>query len=82
MFVDNLKALTNYDIIKIVDELKIKDFRGVFMRDTLPNKINKVECGILNLDVSKNNGTHWVCYYHMSGAAGAKLKDKCYYFDS
>jgi hypothetical protein len=36
------------------------------MRDTLPSK--------LNLDISKNNGTHWVCYY--------KNKDKCYYFDS
>jgi hypothetical protein len=44
------------------------------MRDTLPNKVNKVECGILNLDVSKNNGTHWVCYY--------KNKDTSYYFDS
>jgi hypothetical protein len=58
MFIDNLTALTNHDIIKIADELKIKDFRGVFMRDTLPSKINNVECGILNLDISKNNGIH------------------------
>ena len=29
---------------------------------------------ILNLDVSKNNGTHWV-YYH-------KNNEQCYYFDS
>ena len=34
MFIDNLKPLTNYNIIKIANELKIKDFRGVFMRDT------------------------------------------------
>ena len=74
MFIDNLTALTNYDIIKIADELKIKDFRGVFMRDILPSKINDIECGILNLDVSKNNGSHWVCYY--------KNKDKSYCFDS
>ncbi len=55
------------------------------MRDTFPkqlsNKRSKVssspwdiECGILNLDVSKNNGTHWVCYY--------KNNEKCYYFYS
>jgi hypothetical protein len=74
MFIKSLQPLTNRDIINLENELKIKDFRGVFMRDTLPSKINKVECGILNLDISKNNGTHWVCYY--------KNKDKCYYFDS
>ena len=74
MFIDNLKPLTNYDIIKIVNELKISNFREVFMRDTLPNKINELECRILNLDICKNNGTHWVCY--------CKNKDKCYYFDS
>ena len=74
MFIKNLKPLTNYDIINLANELKISDFRGVFMRDTLPSKVNTIECGVLNLDISKNNGTHWVCYY--------KSKDKCYYFDS
>ena len=29
---------------------------------------------IVNLDVSKNNGTHWVCYY--------KNSERCCYFDS
>jgi hypothetical protein len=58
MFIDNLTALTNYEIEKMVKELKIKDFRGVFMRDTLPSRINNIEYRILNLDVSKNNGTH------------------------
>lgn len=43
------------------------------MRDTLSNKINDNEVGIVNLDSVKNNGTHWVCYY--------KNKDKCYYFN-
>ena len=75
MFIDNLTALTDYDIIEIANELKIKDFRGVFMRYTLPKQIsNKAECGILNLDISKNGGTRWVCYY--------KNNEKCYYFDS
>jgi hypothetical protein len=49
-FVENLQPLTNYDIINLANELKISNFRGVFMRDTLPSKI---ECGILNLDISK-----------------------------
>ena len=58
----------------MTNELKIKYFRRVFMRDTLPDKINNKECGVVNLDVSKNTGTHWVCYY--------KNKDTSYYFDS
>ena len=33
------------------------------MRDLLPNKIKKVECGIANLDSFEGNGTHWVCYF-------------------
>lgn len=44
------------------------------MRDTLPKQINKIEVGILNLDLDKNNGTHWVCYSINS--------KKCYSFDS
>ena len=44
------------------------------MRDTLPNKINKIECGIVNLDSIENQGTHWVCYY--------KNNDESFYFDS
>ena len=45
------------------------------MRDILPKQIsNKVERGVLNLDVSKSNGIQWVCYY--------KNKDTSYYFDS
>lgn len=38
-------------------------FRGVFMRDTLPNIIRNKECGIVNLDTSSGHGTHWVAYY-------------------
>lgn len=38
------------------------NFRGVYMRDSLPKlpKIN--ECAIVNLDSSDNLGTHWVAY--------------------
>jgi hypothetical protein len=34
MFIDNLTALKNYDIIKIAKELKIKNFRDVFIKET------------------------------------------------
>jgi hypothetical protein len=61
MFIKRLKSLTNYDIKNLANELKIKNFRGVFMRETLQSKINNKECGAVNLDASKNKGTHWVC---------------------
>ena len=74
MFIRTLEPLTNYEITKLAKELKIKNFRGVFMRDTLPGKVNDVECGVVNVDNSRNNGTQWVCYH--------KNNEKCYYFDS
>lgn len=43
--------------------LGIKHFRGVFMRDTLPEIPNEFECGIVNLDSIFSTGTHWTCYY-------------------
>ena len=46
----------------------------VFLRDTLPRKAKLNECGILNLDSSTGNGTHWVMWFK-------KGKDK-FYFDS
>lgn len=56
------RPLTNIDIIKCVNELNIPYFRGVFMRDVLPLKINENECGVVNLDSVLGRGTHWVCY--------------------
>lgn len=49
-------------------------FRGVFMRDELPKRCRKYECGIINLDNEEGPGTHWVSYY--------KKDVECYYFDS
>jgi hypothetical protein len=54
--------------------LKIKHFRGVFMRQALPEKAHAVECGIINLDDLNSNGTHWTCYL--------KNGDETIYFDS
>ena len=67
-------GLSNFDIIKLVQHLKIPDFRGVFMRDTLPDKPREKECGVLNLNKSSEPGSHWVAFYKDGG--------KRIYFDS
>ena len=67
-------GLSNFDIIKLVQHLKIPHFRGVFMRDTLPDKPREKACGILNLNKSSEPGSHWVAFF--------KDGDKRIYFDS
>ena len=47
-----------------IDKLRIKHFRSIYSRDALPNKILK-ECGIINVDDIKGQGTHWVCYRNL-----------------
>lgn len=49
-----------------VKKLGIPNFRGVFMKDKLPKYPYYNECGIINLDDSINDGTHW-CAYIKSG---------------
>ena len=70
------EGLTNIDIEKYAADLGIPHFRGVFMKDTLPRgPPHKIECGVVNMDSSKNQGTHWCCY--------ARLGDNTrIYFDS
>ena len=46
----------------------------MFLRDILPKKLKVNECGILNLDSSSGDGTHWVMWFK-------KGKDN-FYFDS
>ena len=57
------KPLSNIELLEAVRELKIPNFRGVSLRDTLPKKPKKKECGILNLDDTSGLGTHWVAWY-------------------
>jgi hypothetical protein len=45
-----LHAFSNIELIKYAKECKIKHFRNVYMKDELPLKAYKNECGILNLD--------------------------------
>ncbi|KAK9871794.1 hypothetical protein WA026_014249 [Henosepilachna vigintioctopunctata] len=67
-------ALSNVELVEIVKKLKIPYFRGVFMRNQLPRKIRNYESGIINLDESSGNGTHWTGY--------VKHGKVIYYFDS
>ena len=57
------KPLNNFELEDAVKRLKIPCFRGVFLLDTLPNKPNNKECGIVNFDKSGGFGTHWVAWY-------------------
>jgi hypothetical protein len=44
------------------------------MRDALPTRVRRAECGIVNLDDAAGPGTHWVAY--------AKRGDTAIYFDA
>ena len=68
------KPLTNIELVRYARLLKIPDFRGVFMRDTLPQYPLNVEFGIVNFNTSNQPGSHWVCYY--------RNKNGRIYFDS
>ena len=57
------RGLTNIDLYRYAQELKIDNFRGVFMRNTLPRIPHQTECGIVNFNTSQQGGTHWVCYF-------------------
>ena len=71
------EPLSNFQLMDAVKDLKIKNFRGVFLRDQLPKKPKKKECGIINLaDSDDSQGTHWVAYYKDSD------NDLKVYFDS
>lgn len=57
-----IHPLSAGELLKYANLLKIPNFRGVFMRDTLPNRIWYSETGVVNLDSIFGSGTHWVCY--------------------
>src|SRR5258708_3700388 len=78
-----LIRLSNFDIIEKCKELNINNFKGVYMRDELTKfhkntKVSNRECMIINIDESRNEGTHWTCLFikDMNGCVTA------YYFDS
>ena len=58
-----LPTTTMYDteILHYVNLLQIPNFRGVKMRDELPEKPQIKECGIFNLNKHTQSGSHWTC---------------------
>lgn len=68
------RALSQYDLMELIQIYRIVSLRGIFMRNDLPRQPWRTECGILNLDVLKGRGTHWTCWYMSDGV--------CFYFDS
>ena len=61
--IPNGRGLTNIDLYRYAHELKIDNFRGVFMRNTLPRVPYQIECGIVNFNTTQQPGSHWVCYF-------------------
>ena len=68
-----------FEIEEVVKQLKIPNFKGVFLRDQLieskRNTNDETECGIVHSHTSKENIEsvgHWTAYY--------KKNNKRYYF--
>ena len=57
------KPLSNLEMIDDARKLSLDGFREVFLRDTLSKKAKLNGCGILNLDSSSGDGTHWVMWF-------------------
>jgi hypothetical protein len=66
----------NIEIDNIVRTLGIKNFRGCFMKDDMPKKLRYNESGIVNLENSDSNGSHWVAYFNDPSCRNVE------YFDS
>ena len=66
------KPLSNLEIIDAAKRLSLYGFRRVFLRDTLSKKAKLNKCGIVNLDSSSGDGTHWIMWFK-------KGKDKFYF---
>lgn len=67
-------ALSNFDIIKIIQSQGVDDFNGVFMKDKLPERLDRGSY-VINLQSSDDGfGTHWVALYHTPTFS--------YYYDS
>jgi len=56
------KPPSNFEIEYAVKKIGLENFRGVFLRDTLPKKPKRNECAIMNPDDISGDGTHWVAW--------------------
>ena len=70
-----IKPLSNFDIDSILKD--VDNFRGVFSKDMLPQKILDNESVVINIqDYLDGGGTHWVCVVNQPDSADVE------YFDS
>ena len=65
---------SNFELVEKAKNLKLDNFRGVFMRYQLNFTPLRNECGILNLNRNDQPGSHWVCWFKHGKAK--------FYFDS
>ena len=68
------KPLSNFEIKDAVKTIGLKNFRGVFLRDTSPKKPKRNECTIMNQDDTSGDRPHWVAWF--------KRGNDKWYFDS
>ena len=68
------RALTDVDLRHYARMFGIRNFRGVFMRTSLPHTPKVNESAIINLDADDGPGTHWVAY--------RKIRNCVEYYDS
>ena len=68
------KPLSNLEIVDAAKKLYCMDLEGCFWETLFLQKQKLKECGILNLDSSSGDGTHWVLWFENG-------KNK-FYFDS
>ena len=64
-----------FEIEEVIKQLQIPNFRGIFLRDQLPNTPNEIESGIIHSHTSKEDIEsigHCTAYY--------KDNNKKYYF--
>ena len=66
------KPLSNYDLYEYAKKLDL-NIRGVYMKDSLPDKPLKNESGIVNFNKVSESGSHWICYH--------KVGNTKWYFD-
>ena len=71
------KPLSNLEIIVAAKKLSPYGFIGVFLRDTLPTEAKLNECGILKLDSSSDDGTHWVVWFKKVRISSISIVMEC-----
>jgi hypothetical protein len=67
-----MKALSNIDIIKLCKKKNLP-LKSILMRDEIKDNLTH-GFSVINLDTSKNEGTHWTCVLYEPLTS--------YYFDS